>query len=101
MILTKNYSAQRKKSLNVVHPGHIKSHRPDGISAVMLKATTESITKGITTLFNKSIESGEVPKDWKVSTVVPIPKGDDSSKPSNYRPISLIYSQQTSGEAYA
>ena len=92
MILTNNYSAQRKKSLNVVHPG---------ISAVMLKATTESITKGITTLFNKSIESGEVPKDWKVTTVVPIPKGDDSSKPSNYRPISLIYSQQTSGEAYA
>ena len=98
MILTKNYSAQRKKSLNVVHPGHIKSHRPDGISAVMLK---ESITKGITTLFNKSIESGEVPKAWKVSTVVAIPKGDDSSKPSNYRPISLIYSQQTPGETYA
>ena len=67
----------------------------------MLKATTESITKGITTLFNKSIESSEVPKDWKVSTVVLIPKGGDSSKPSNYRPISLIYSQKTPGEAYA
>ena len=64
--------------------GTSKATEPDGISATMLKATTESITKGITALFNKSIESGEVPKDWKVSAVVPIPKGDDSSKPNNY-----------------
>ena len=67
-----------------------KATGPDGISAAMLKATAESITKGITAIFNQSIESGEVPKDWKVSAVIPIPKGDDSSKPSNYRPISVL-----------
>ena len=66
-----------------------KATGPDEISAVILKATAESITKGITTLFNKSIESSEVPKDWKVSTVL-ILKGDDFYKPSNYRPISLL-----------
>ena len=67
-----------------------KATGPDEISAVILKATAESITKGITTLFNKSIESSKVPKDWKVSTVVLIPKGDEFYKPSNYRPISLL-----------
>ena len=51
-----------------------KATGPDGISAAMLKATVECITNGITALFNKSIESGEVPKDWKVSAIVPILK---------------------------
>ena len=67
-----------------------KATGPDGISAVMLKSTAESIAKGITVLFNKSIESGEVPKEWKISAIVPIPKGDNSSQPNNYRPISLL-----------
>ena len=67
-----------------------KAAGPDGISATMLKATAESIAKGITALFNKSIESGKVPKEWKISAVVPVPKGDNSSQPSNYRPISLL-----------
>ena len=62
----------------------------DTSKATVLKATAEYITKGITALFNKSIASGKVPKDRKVSVVVPIPKRNDSSKPSNYGPISLL-----------
>ena len=48
----------------------------------MLKATAHSIAKGIAILFNKSIELGAIPKEWKRSAVVPIPKGRVSNKPS-------------------
>ena len=68
-----------------------KATGPDGISAAMLKSTAESIAKGITMLFNKSIESGKVSKDWKISAIVPKPKGDNSNQPRNYRPTSLLY----------
>ena len=67
-----------------------KANGPDEISALMLKATAHSIAKGITIPFNKSIELGAIPKEWKRSAVVPIPKGRVSNKPSNYRPISLL-----------
>ena len=67
-----------------------KSSGPDGISAAMLKATATSIGKGITAFFNKSIKCGQLPKEWKISAVVPTPKEDDSSQPKNYRPVSLL-----------
>ena len=41
-------------------------------------------------MFNKSIELGELPQEWKVSAVNPIPKGKEKDKPGNYRPISLL-----------
>ena len=40
-----------------------KATKLDGISAAMLKVTAESITKRIIALFNKSIQTGKVPKD--------------------------------------
>ena len=67
-----------------------KSNGPDGLSALMLKATATSIAPGITRLFNKSIQSGTVPEAWKISSVVPIPKGNKHASVSNYRPISLL-----------
>ena len=67
-----------------------KSSGPDGISAKMLKYTAVSITPSITQLFNLSIRSSRVPRDWKLSSVVPIPKSGRSHSPDNYRPISLL-----------
>ena len=62
-----------------------KSSGPDGISAKMLKHTAIGIS-----LFNLSIKNGKVPRDWKLSTVVPIPKSGRAHSPNNYRPISLL-----------
>ena len=67
-----------------------KANGPDGISATMLKSTAYSITPEITKLFNKSIKSGRLPSGWKLSSVVPVPKGDDNTNVANYRPISLL-----------
>ena len=63
---------------------------PDGISARMLRQTADSITTSVTELLNLSLRSGCVPKEWKKSNVVPIPKTSPPSAPSNYRPISLL-----------
>jgi len=67
-----------------------KANGPDGISAKMLKGTALSITPVLMQLFDMSIQSGIFPGKWKLSSVVPIPKGGDCSNPSNYRPISLL-----------
>ena len=67
-----------------------KASGPDGISATILKATAHSISKSVTFLFNKSIELGEIPHEWKVSAVNSISKNKEKDKASNYRPISLL-----------
>ena len=77
--------------LDVLHSLDVtKAKLPDGISAVMLKATALNIAKGVMILFNESIQLGEVPKEWKMSSVKPIPKDNDTCQSSNYRPISLL-----------
>ena len=67
-----------------------KANGPDGISAIMLKSTAYSIAPGLTKFFNKCISTGRLPSAWKLSSVVPIPKGDDGSSVTNYRSISLL-----------
>ena len=67
-----------------------KSNGPDGVSAQMLKATASSIAPSVTKLFNLSIQSSCFPVLWKMSNVVPVPKSNDHSNPSNYRPISHL-----------
>jgi len=57
----------------------------------MLKNTAHTICPLVTKLFNLSIETGKVPHQWKISSVVPIPKSpQNTDNPRNYRPISLL-----------
>lgn len=46
----------------------------------------------ITLLFTKSLESGKVPREWKIAKIVPLqkPKKKDYTVVNNYRPISLL-----------
>ena len=67
-----------------------KSVGSDGISGKMLKMTAISIAPQLTTLFNISISTGRCPSDWKVGRIVPIPKGKQNNKLTNYRPISVL-----------
>lgn len=50
-----------------------KPSRHDGISAQMLKATALSITPAMIQLHNISIRPGELPEEWKIVRVMPIP----------------------------
>ena len=55
------------------------------IRSQMLKSTAPCIGSIITKLFNQFLAAGKIPSQWKMSTVVPIPKSDNHSSPTNYR----------------
>ena len=67
-----------------------KSTGCDSVTAKMLKSTAESITSSLMTLFNLSISTGVFPTEWKTARIVPIPKGNDQTVLSGYRPISVL-----------
>ena len=68
-----------------------KSSGDDDISARMLKETALSITPVVTQLFNYiSLKLGEIPEEWKIARVSPIPKSHNKSDPGSYHPNSLL-----------
>jgi Reverse transcriptase (RNA-dependent DNA polymerase)/Endonuclease-reverse transcriptase/Domain of unknown function (DUF6451) len=67
-----------------------KSPGSDGITAEMLQAGGDPLTRQIHMLCNKSWHEGTIPEEWAKSILVPIPKKGDLSNCSNYRTISLI-----------
>lgn len=62
----------------------------DGITPRMLKATKECISPSLAVLVNRCLDEENIPSDWKKALVIPVPKVDCSSNPSDYRPISLL-----------
>ena len=67
-----------------------KATGSDEIPARLLKETASIIVPSICKLFNKSLEQGTVPQDWKLANVVPVYKKCDKEHTENYRPISLL-----------
>ena len=67
-----------------------KATGPDDISARMLKETASTIAPSLTKLFNLSMTSGNLPTEWKLARVVPVPKSNNLTSPSSYRPISIL-----------
>ena len=66
-----------------------KSCGPDEIHPRLLMELVDYILEPITLLLNKSMELGQIPKDWKQANVSPIFKKGARNKAVNYRPISL------------
>lgn len=61
----------------------------NNINSDRLKNTTDISSSFLSLIFNQSLSSGELPKDWKIGKVVPVIKSGDRHSPRNYRPISL------------
>jgi len=63
---------------------------PDTIPYVLFSNCKFVLSIPLLYLFNLSLMSGVFPDKWKVSYILPIPKGGDISLVTNYRPISII-----------
>lgn len=62
---------------------------PDGFRPIFLKKCKYQLAFPLRCIWEKSLESGEVPRDLKHSIITPIYKGGNKGLPQNYRPVSL------------
>ena len=74
---------------------------PDGIPAILLKKCKNALAEPLTTLWNKCMETSQIPPSLKEAIIPPIHKGGSKADPANYRPIALtshlikIYKKQS------
>ena len=62
-----------------------------GFDSLLLNLSSDVICSSLTVLFNMSLNTGQIPDDWKKARVTPIFKNKGSNTdPNNYRPISVI-----------
>ena len=66
-----------------------KASESDLISTRFLKETADAIAPLLQVIFKASLNSGEVPSDWRIANISPMFKKGDCCLPQNYRPISL------------
>ena len=62
---------------------------PDEIPPILLKMLRDEIAVPLTILFQKSIDAGQIPDDWRKANVVPIYKKGSKAEPGNYRLVCL------------
>jgi len=62
---------------------------PDGIHPRMLRELAEEPAKPLSTICQQSWLTGEVPDDWRITSVTPIYRKDQKEDPGIYRPVSL------------
>ena len=70
----------------------IKPHKacgPDELPNIVLQKCAKTLAPGISILFQKSLDSGILPKDWTDANITPVYKKGDKHAPENYRPVSL------------
>ena len=66
-----------------------KAQGPDGIPPRVLKEISNEISIPLCHLFNRTLEEGKLPDDWKTAEVTAIFKKGSKNDPGNYRPVSL------------
>ena len=66
-----------------------KAGGPDLIPCRLLRELADELAPIFTDIFQKSLETGELPAVWRTANVAPIFKKGAVSDPGNYRPVSL------------
>ena len=86
------------ENINITTPGiqtllqNLNIHKasgPDRISTTLLKETAEVTASILKLIFERSLNTGDVPYDWRIANMTPIYKKGERCDPQNYRPISL------------
>ena len=62
---------------------------PDKISVGLLKSLKHEISGPLAMIMQKSMDTSEVPTDWKIANITPIYKKGSKAEAGNYRPVSL------------
>jgi hypothetical protein len=61
----------------------------DNIHPFILKQFSDVLANPLTYIFNKTLEEGTVPSQWKTASITPIFKKGSKKLPVNYQPVSL------------
>ena len=61
----------------------------DGIHPRVLRELADCIAPILTKIYQSSLDTGEIPQDWRDANVCPIFKKGNQYDPANYRPVSL------------
>ena len=68
-----------------------KSAGIDNVNAKVIQDCFYVIGHDLLDLVNESLQTGHVPKVWKESLVIPIPKVNGTDKAEEYRPINMLH----------
>ena len=68
-----------------------KAFGPDELHPRVLKELATELGPGFAHLFQKSLDTGEIPKEWYLANICRLYKKGDRALACNYRPISLTY----------
>ena len=79
-----HFVADKKKGL---HPS--KALGPDELHPRVLKELATELGPVFAHLFQQSIDTGEIPKEWSLANICPLFKKSDRSLACNYRPVSF------------
>ena len=66
-----------------------KSQTPDKLPCYVIKKIGKSITGFLCLLYNLSIQTNQIPSQWKTAIITPVFKKGSRNRAINYRPISL------------
>lgn len=78
---------QVKTELTKLNPN--KAPGPDGMATAVLGACAEQLAEPLMVIFNKTLDLGKLPQDWKKAVISPIFKKGARCEASNFRPVSL------------
>ena len=74
-----------------------KSPGPDGIENETLKIFRKLIEQPLMEIFNQSLESAQIPKQWKIVEMILLHKKGDRANINNYRSC-LLYTSPSPGD---
>ena len=66
-----------------------KASGPDAVPGRILRELSSELAPVLHFIYVQTLETGEVPTDWKLANVAPIYKKGNKNVAENYRPVSL------------